>query len=82
MGEQGEHGGKVEEKNICDNQWRRGSKESERIKLRFNTHTVPLCLHSGSSDSCGESSLWRGVGGLCTVQCHHVRLLELKRVRQ
>ena len=74
MGEQGEQGGKVEEKNICGNQWRRSSKESERIKSRFNTHTVPLCLHSGSSDSCGESSLWGG--GLCTVQCNHVRLLE------
>ena len=62
VGGQGEQGGRVEEKNICDNQWRRSSKESERIKSRFNTHTVPLSLHSGSSDSCGESSLWRGGG--------------------
>ena len=61
MGKQGEQGERVEEENICDKQWRRSSKESERIKLRFNTHTVPLCLHSGASDSCGESSLSRVV---------------------
>ena len=62
MGGQGGQRDKVEEENICDKQWRRSSKESERIKLLFNTHTVPLCLHYGSSDSCGESSLWRGGG--------------------